>query len=278
MEDNPASSKEGPTKTAKQIRRRKYYLEVQVPKRIKIRASVKYEESLRKKDPFRAQSALETFVKSLGKKNIKSWEPHLKENLQVICLQQYATIPSAGGPPVVTGAELIKRRSYLISFFRKDKRLRDGGELIDLYEVRRSELKGANMGLFSKTKFQAGDVMGVFFGKIKSWGTNDVTCYAMSSERHQVLLDPGGGVDSGGPFHFGLHFANDPSIGTNSVKMVTRQDAHRYSHNFFVDDNMIARASCDIECGQELFLNYNWDEGDSECTCPGCLYLNNKFK
>jgi hypothetical protein len=68
MEDHPASSKEGPTKTVKQNRRRKYYLEVQVPKTIKIRASVKYEESLRKKDPFREQSALETFVKSLGKK------------------------------------------------------------------------------------------------------------------------------------------------------------------------------------------------------------------
>jgi hypothetical protein len=58
------------------------------------------------------------------------------------------------GTPVVTGDELIKRRSYLISFFRKDKRLCDGGELIDLYEVRRSELKGANMGLFSKKNFK----------------------------------------------------------------------------------------------------------------------------
>ena len=278
MEDNPGSSEGGPTKTAKQIRRRKYYLEVEVRKRIKIMAATTYEESLLKKDPFREQSAVEAFVKSLRKRNITSWESHLKENLQLTCQQHYATIPAAGGPPVVTGPELIKKRSYVISFFRKDKRLRDGGEIIDLYEVRKSELKGANMGLFSKKKFQAGDVMGVFFGKIKSWETNDLTCYAMSSEKLQVILDPGGGVDSGGPFYFGLQFANDPSIGTKPVKMLTRQEAHRYSHNFFVDENMIARASVNIECGQELFLNYNWDVGDRECACPGCLYLNNFFK
>ena len=173
----------------------------------------------------------------------------------------------------VPGDEQEDKRIYIISFYNKTK---TGGKWTDLYEVRKSQIPKANMGLFALKNFAIGDKMGVYCGEVTDPKKNeDPTCYAMKSHNHACIVDCGGGVTSKHPVYFGLHLANDPRESNNDTKRVTRGDNARDTHNFFVDDNLVAIACQNIRRGDELFLDYGWETQKQVCNCSGCLVRDN---
>ena len=130
------------------------------------------------------------------------------------------------------GREITKCHDYIISFFSVNNKMTDGGFWTDLFEVKKSKLPGANMGLFALQSFKAGDTLGVYYGKILPPESSDYSCYAMKSDIHKIIVDCGGGIDSNHPIYFGLQFANDPIL---CKKIKTRSDDRLFVHNFFVD-------------------------------------------
>jgi hypothetical protein len=65
-------------------------------------------------------------------------------------------------------------------------------------------------GLFSARSFAKGEYVGVYMGSIEK---KEDTSYAVKLKvgSHLVDVDAGGGIDSGFPLHFGIHFINDPT-------------------------------------------------------------------
>jgi hypothetical protein len=204
--------------------------------------------------------------------NFAKWEKLLEKNISVYCKCTFPSSRSLTGPQIA-GDEIVKEREYIIAC-KKDR----------LYEVKKSGIKDANFGLFALRPFKTGEVMGVYFGKIvkdvskKKNTVNDkskkkdrmeneviLTCYAMECEKMGITVDCLGGVDSKHPTYFGLQFANDPILSENN----DRARGEDRAHNFFVDENLIARACLDIKTGQELFLYYKYED-ERECKCIGC--------
>lgn len=210
---------------------------------------------------------LSVFIENLRKKKLDRWKKTLEKRIRIFCKATFPTTPSLIGPQI-DGNEITKERQYVIAFVQNNK-------MTNLYKVKKSHIPGANMGLFAEKSFSQGEVMGVYFGKIlKNVGTNEenLSCYAMTSETLKITVDCMGGIESKYHPYFGLQFANDPFLG--DLKM-TRNRSHDKAHNFFVDDNFVARACLDIRRGEELFLYYGWKDdkkytGVEDCKCRGC--------
>jgi hypothetical protein len=270
----------------KKIGRKSYYQNVEKPKRqqerkIKsrlVRRTFRYDHRRHKGD---TKSAVEHFVKDvrgmgvLTFKRIVKWKEFFDKYVKLQRVLRFETVPSE---PLKIGNEINDGGPvFNIVLWREDDRFARGGEFVDLFEIKKSTLENAKMGLFAKRSFQPGDVMGLFYGKVFREGKKTTTEYGMESKSCKVIIDAQGGIDSKHPFYFGLHFANDPTIAEKSMKKLTRS-ASKQLHNFFIDEDFIARASRDIYVGDELFLYYAWGEEPDECTCSGCIYRMQEYE
>jgi hypothetical protein len=273
--------------TARQIKKQKYYQENQKPinelmKELKSQARKKQRirratKAVKKPQPptFGVGGKLSAFVERLTKTHIGVWKTALEKHIRVFCKATFPSKQSLTGPQI-DGDEILVLREYVIALKLKDK-------IYNLYEVKQSGLEKAHMGLFARKAFKLGEVMGVYFGKIIRHPVKKIealSCYAMTFENQKVTIDCQGGIDSKYPTYFGLQFANDPSLGDN---MRTRKSVVDHPHNFFIDENFVARALCDIKVGDELFLYYGWMEGEEDvnsvkCVCSGCVSCQLNFE
>jgi hypothetical protein len=149
-----------------------------------------------------------------------------------------------------------------------------------MFLVKTSKIEGAGYGIFAARPFSAGDILGVFYGKVSPSIPDDKhRRYAMEVawppiarptakknkriEQVHYLVDPEIGPTSREkeqrPCYFGLHMANDPS-GTLTQKktrsMVTRGST---TSNFIIDEFLVAHCTKDLSLGDELYLTYNGD-------------------
>ena len=264
-----------------------------IQQRLLVKTTNNFRRSFSSKTISHHSGFLSNFVTKLTKTtaksnkiNLKKWKKPLQAQLTVFARPLFNVTKGTTGRRL-HGREIEKCRNYIISFFSVNKKMTDGGSWIDLFEVKKSKLPGANMGLFAMQSFKAGDTLGVYYGKLLPYDSSDYSCYAMKSDIHNIIMDCGGGIDSNHPVYFGLQFANDPVL-CKTIK--TRSDDRLYAHNIFVDENFIARASDDIIEGQELFLYYGWNteeidnhnasdpispsqqrlQTDNSCHCSGC--------
>jgi hypothetical protein len=114
---------------------------------------------------FQEPKLLEKFVMdTLLRKKIGKWKDSLDKHVRSFLTCRFPTKMGPTGPEI-GGDEMEKARSIVISFFRKDNRMTDGGCCIDLFEVKKSNLANANNGLFALRPFKEGEVLGVFYGK-----------------------------------------------------------------------------------------------------------------
>jgi hypothetical protein len=237
-----------------------------------------------------AKGALAQFVKKLTttkakKYNVKRWKQTLDQHLMLVERREsnYATEMGPNGPKAV-GLSIRNTVTHTIVLKRWDSNFLGGIEYLDLFEVKKSQVPNANMGLYSKRPFKQGDVLGVFYGQVKSTKGKGkkkhvYSPYALEGTKHNIILEPKGGITTETPVYFGLHLANDPLLCTKSAKASTRSMAARKKHNFFVDEDFIAIACLDINIGDELFLFYGWgdDNEDTTCTCDGCKYKDQNY-
>ena len=212
-------------------------------------------------------------------KPIGDWKKFMgKDRLKLTANCRFDVSENKNGIEII-GNELIDKRTYVINFCNEKN-----GKWHDLFEIKKSALPNSNMGLFAMKDFEIGDKLGVYYGdEIKPMdATEDATAYAMRSLSHHCIMDCKGSVTSGHRTYFGLHFANDPYISINPLKRNTRHAWKKYVHNFFVDDFFVAVACQAIHKGDELFLNYGWNdtkEGEKpeECKCVGCHIRQTKY-
>ena len=232
---------------------------------------------------FNKDSGLEQFIEhkimtredKTKPKRIDKWGSILEQHLRVTIHKAFHTEIGEKPRRTAIGEEIEKERKYTINFL-KTSSYKKVGEWINLYEIKKSCLPKANMGLFTLQPFKAGDLMGVYFGdEILTVGSEAKSCYAMKSNFHLCVVDCMGGIDSNYRAFFGLQFANDPLQSKNMERVQTRNDSNRYTHNFFVDDRLMARACHDIQIGEELFLNYGWK--NKICNCVGCQWCDKQF-
>jgi hypothetical protein len=262
----------------KKAKRKEYYHNVQKPK---IEAAKNKQKKPRATQPFKEngereyKGKLEQFVKSVittkskTNYNITAWKGRLENGLET---QKKKDIREDAN-----GKEIKRTQTTMVVLKDFDKRYANGYQYIDLYEIKDSQIPNAKMGLFSTRSFKPGDVMGVYYGKIKKPNLDNYSCYALESEKHKMVMEPT--TNQGGPaaLYFGFQFANDPLQCTKST--MTRSKHHEKAHNFFIDDDFIARACCDIVPGDELYLFYGWkkeENSDEEpnCDCRGCRFKN----
>ena len=214
----------------------------------------------------------------LKKFDPSKWKDKLDARLIYDRIERYQTTKNEHGV-LVKGNMRPGNSTTIISLMNSDGRFKDGLQMIDLFEVKKSQLTNANMGLFAKKNFKAGDIIGLFYGKVQNKASD--SNYEMEGGKHKIFIGAQGGLESGKPLYFGLHIANDPIIYEKSRRMATRQDSIVQAHNFFIDEDFIARACRDINIGDELFLYYQWptdyDTG-TECTCEGCEYKKSKYE
>ena len=206
--------------------------------------------------------------------NYNKWQAHFNKHLHVSVYCHFPVKLGEDGVEIdfCKKNEIKNDRRYVISFHKEDNRRTGGIETTDLFEVKKSQIPGAGHGLFALQPFKQGAIIGVYFGTKIDPTSTVATEYSMKSDTLKCTLDAKGGVETKHPKYFGLQFANDPFLGDK--KMMTRQNDRTYAHNIFIDDTYIARATVDIQVGQELFLYYGWHEGDDDadiaCTCHGC--------
>jgi hypothetical protein len=261
-------------------RSKKNYEEVEKPKREAKRRAKQGKRQPRKTikiqkelNNFEKKDILQKFVNNLLIKPHKKWGKELKNNLRYDLLQHYSALDGDNGLQVVGN---VKATTYIIKLAIPNNNYKDGVQSMNLFEVRQSNLPNANLGLFAKKSFAAGDIMGVYYGRIQPRAKMTHSQYAVESEEHGIIMDAEGGPDRKKPMYFGLQIANDPTICVKSSKMATRTHAKGETHNFFIDDDFVAVASRNINVDDELYLNYGWDVQHSSCTCLGCEYMKMK--
>ena len=201
-------------------------------------------------------------------KAMKKWKDILNAHIKVFCRPLFETTIGKKRREL-TGEEIPHERTYTIKFLKNSWHA-SGGEWIDLFEVKKSQIPNSGMGLYALQSFNVGDRLGLFYGTIYTEDREMPTNYSMRNTTRKIIVDPRGPITSKHPTYFGLHFANDPLQSKAPKKIKTRSEKKGIAHNFFVDEDYLAIACCEIKAGQELFLNYGWNVSDEDCTCDGC--------
>ena len=224
---------------------------------------------------------LESFVKRLvytkpnKSFNVRKLKTKLDDRLRYDHVERYETTQQPNGPRKKTNM-VDNASSVIIRLIKPDRRFSSGIQSMDLFEIRQSIIENAGMGLFSKRMFKQGDIIGLYYGKVRKQEQPTSSEYQVECHKHGIIVDAEGGVESGKPLYFGIHMANDPILRVKSRRMTTREKKHTQTHNFFIDEDLVAIASQDINKGDELYLYYGWeteyDKTGFECTCDGCNY------
>ena len=200
----------------------------------------------------------------------ENWDTKLRSHLCYDATQRFGTRHDDG--KLVLAQDLHKKEhdTVVVKLRLEDSRYKGNFKEIDLFEIKKSRIPKAGRGLFAMQDFKAGAIIGIFYGTLLKTSSGSV--YEMDGEDlHGLFIDPESEFGGKNPIYFGLQFANDPKL-LEQPKRVTRSlnSGNSSCHNFFIDQDFIARTCCDIRYGEELYLFYKW-EGD-ECTCDGCKY------
>ena len=148
------------------------------------------------------------------------------------------------------------------------------GKWFPLFEIKKSTLPDAGLGLFAAQDFDGPDVigepdvLGVYAGKVKSeeaWqrlmvGKRDCYGYHFTRGNRDHVLDPT--ILNSDPSdmlsYFGLHYANDPT-------WLLKKDSDEYKEamkkvNMEINTDLVASATKNIKKGDELFNHYQFEK------------------
>ena len=142
------------------------------------------------------------------------------------------------------------------------------GKWFPLFEIKKSTLPDAGLGLFAAQDFARDDVLGVYAGKVKSeeaWqrlmvGKRDCYGYHFTRGKRDHVLDPT--ILNSDPSdmlsYFGLHYANDPT-------WLLKKDSDEYNEamkkvNMEINTDLVASTKKFIKKGEELFNHYKFEK------------------
>lgn len=144
------------------------------------------------------------------------------------------------------------------------------GRWTPLFEIKKSTIVNAGLGLFAIQDFPRKTDVGIYVGKVMSQKAWEKRIDEIESERNYAfqfkrtrhgttrkhVIDPtipnADGSDL--PSYFGLHFANDPTLGLKGEALKESQN----KINVMIGSNLIATTNKDIHKGDEIFLHYQW--------------------
>ena len=144
---------------------------------------------------------------------------------------------------------------YPIESFQGTLKIKIKNKFYKWLVLKKSTIQGAGFGLFAARQFNKGDFIGRFMGRVLDRDTKDVSEYAIATFKY--LIDPMGEINSGYPWYWGLHIANDPTFvgrGLNDQSSIEKMAMI----NAIIHKNMLMSAKVTIKMGQEIFISYNY--------------------
>ena len=121
--------------------------------------------------------------------------------------------------------------------------------------IKKSLIKDAGFGLFAGVSFNKHDAIGLFMGETYPLTQKNTSKYAISSPFH--VVDAMGGINSGHPWYWGLHFANDPNYVTRGICCKVKT-GNQSKINATILDNMVMYCTKNIQRGNEIYLDYRY--------------------
>lgn len=129
----------------------------------------------------------------------------------------------------------------------------------NLFKVERSKVHGK--GLFSNTHFNKGDIITFIHGEL----IDSFECERRENEENNVYI----------------FYKNDNEYVDVSGNPYLKYLNHSCNYNCDVDEdengNLILFAAASIEPGEELTIDYGYDEIYEYCACLSCENKNNKL-
>ena len=121
---------------------------------------------------------------------------------------------------------------------------------------KKSKLCGAGYGLFVATNFRRYDIIGIYMGETFDLNKEDTKEYAISSATKTI--DAMGGINSGYPWYWGLHFASYPNNILRGFQGQWTEKQNKIKYNAILYENFNMYATKAIQKGQEIYLVYKY--------------------
>ena len=145
---------------------------------------------------------------------------------------------------------------YPLESFKGTVKIKMKNQLYNWLIVKKSNIEGAGFGLFAARDFNKGDIIGKYMGEVLDQKSDPsvLSKYAICSSK--IAVDSKGGLNSGYPWYWGIHFVNDLNFVTRGI--VNDSMKEKKQSNSIINDDFIMIAIKRIKQGQEIFLDYNF--------------------
>jgi hypothetical protein len=185
----------------------------------------------------------------------------------------YFKVSVASAPVALLNKHVVEEttvddESY--DFERAEIAVKRGSKMEKILFVSKSAMKDAGFGLFAGCDLPQDTCIGMYWGSVHEECPSDLDpCrkYAMQFSNkgkwlnHDHVADGAAFFVCGQPFeseigfgYFGIHFANGPCLMDNDP------EAHKHEFNIMVDDRGLVHTTQDVKKGDELYLNYHFDD------------------
>ena len=116
-------------------------------------------------------------------------------------------------------------------------------------------------GLFASKRFEKGKALGTHMGEVKEVGKDaenheHILKHKSITEKTLLVIDAGGGIDSGFPAYLGMHHINDPTFGLEDGALSMREAKKKINVEFRSDGHVCVTKR--ILKNEEMFVNYQW--------------------
>jgi hypothetical protein len=126
-----------------------------------------------------------------------------------------------------------------------------GSGFEDWFTIKQSTLKDSGFGLFAARDFEIEDAIGVYLGAKTKLSVKSHSAYSIVVPKTNYRLDAKGGVSSGEPIFWGVHFVNDPGLKIKCSKA---------KYNCVLQNDLSLVAIQKIKTGAELFVDYQLND------------------
>ena len=188
-------------------------------------------------------------------KSLRALDTELKLRVRV-ALEKVGSVSNRNGgrkiPPFPPGGKLPRMKDVFKIYFNNsiDQNVQN---FTPWFDVKKSEIKAAGLGVFAARSFNKKDIIAVFVGDLKKCvlGKKKKEHFVLHWKDANVNIDSRGWVVKGFP-SMGIQMANDP----NYNKKEKDKDQSLLNCRLMADLTVIATK--DIEQGDEIYWDYNY--------------------
>lgn len=145
--------------------------------------------------------------------------------------------------------------TYNAEEFEACLKVKNGNQFFDWLIIKKSTIPNAGLGLFAAVTMPKHCVVGQYMGQ--TFRSNKINTSEYGIRCATCVVDAMGGVNSGHPWFWGVHFVNDPLYVRRGLRRKPKKK-ETYNVNAYVASNLIMYCSCKIMKGKELLIDYDY--------------------